>query len=163
MRHHGRHAPLRPRRLRPWQLAVERQGTGSAHLRASRRREHAGNDRCYGSWADDRGGRKWLRQAPPTGFEPATQLLAAVGCVTALNFYPGFAGRFHKVWEKEYWPCKAACTQEPSCARSYYEKHMWRCKASALAAHDAAVHLPADQLHSLPPLNVTPPCARGLG
>ena len=78
-----------------------------------------GNDKCWGVWTDDKGGRRWLRQEPPHGFEPRQQLLAALGCVTMLTFYPGFAGRFHKFWEKEYWPCKARCTQDKACGRTY--------------------------------------------
>jgi N-acetylgalactosamine 4-sulfate 6-O-sulfotransferase len=109
----------------------------------------AGNDRCFGQWRDDKGGRKWLRQAAPPTFDPKRHLLAALGCVTSLIFYPGFAGRFHKYWERAYWPCKAECNDDPKCAKTYYEKHMWPCKSKALAAHDQTVAVPG--------LNATPP------
>ena len=70
---------------------------------------NVGNDRCWAYHNSDKGGRAWLRKEAPEGFEPKRQLLAALGCVTSLTFYPGFAGRFHKYWEQSYWPCKAAC------------------------------------------------------
>ena len=52
-----------------------------------------GNDACFGQWRGDRGGRKWLTAALPKQFEPKRQLLAALGCVTGLQFYPGVAPR----------------------------------------------------------------------
>ncbi|KAL1530812.1 hypothetical protein AB1Y20_001708 [Prymnesium parvum] len=115
-----------------------------------------GNDGCFGAWRDDSGARRWLRRAPPPAFEPRRQLLAALGCVTALQFYPGFAGRFHKVWEEHYWPCKARCMATASCAQSYYDTKQWRCKAAALRAHDAAVRLPPAGDGSAA-VNATPP------
>jgi len=72
-----------------------------------------------------------------------------------LTFYPGFAGRFHKFWEKEYWPCKAKCVREKACEKTYYQREMWPCKQAALAAHDRAALLPTTA--STPALNVTPP------
>lgn len=113
------------------------------------------NDKCFQTWTDDKGGRRWLRQAAPAGFDARRQLLAALGCVTMLTFYPGFAGRFHKFWEKVYWPCKAKCVREKACEKSYYQREMWPCKQAALAAHDRAVLLPTTA--STPALNVTPP------
>ena len=105
-----------------------------------------GNDKCYGAWTDDAGGRRWLSKGmAKVAFDPERQLVAALGCVTALNFYPGFAGRYHKFWEREYWPCKAACTKDKECSRTYYDasnpRGMWMCKGRALAAHDRAVSL----------------------
>ena len=114
-----------------------------------------GNDRCFQTWTDDKGGRRWLRQTAPAGFDARRQLLAALGCVTMLTFYPGFAGRFHKFWEKEYWPCKAKCVREKACEKTYYQREMWPCKQAALAAHDRAALLPTTA--STPALNVTPP------
>ena len=134
-----------------------------------------GNDACFGQWRDDRGGRKWLTAALPKDFDPKRQLLAALGCVTGLQFYPGgrsytmlappiphrrathsapthcdrdpsmhgigFAGRFHKFWEKSYWPCKERCMSDTACSHSYYETKQWPCKADALRAHDETVRL----------------------
>ena len=34
-----------------------------------------GNDRCWQHWNTDAGGRKWLRQALPSGFDAQRQLL----------------------------------------------------------------------------------------
>ena len=75
--------------------------------------------------------------------------------VSNLDRTQGFAGRFHKFWESSYWPCKAACTKDKACEKTYYTERMWPCKAKALAAHDRAVLLPATG--SAPALNVTPP------
>ena len=116
-----------------------------------------GNDKCFGAWNEDKGGRKWLRQARPESLDPERQLLAALGCVTMLTFYPGFAGRFHKFWEREYWPCKGRCVNDKTCERRYFAPggQMWPCKNAALEAHDKAVLLPASG--NVPALNVTPP------
>ena len=117
----------------------------------------AANERCWGRHSNDKGGRLWLRQRPPDGFDPKRQVLAAFGCVTSLLFYPGFANRFHKFWEVAYWPCKASCMHNKTCARHYFEPtgQMWPCKAKALAFHDRATHLSATAAE--PALNVTPP------
>ena len=116
---------------------------------------NVGNDRCFQHWSNDRGGRTWLQQPAPRGFDPQRHLMAAFGCVTQQAFYPGFAGRFHRAWEAKYWPCKAACMADPKCAPHYFEKRVWRCKARALAAHDRATRLAATS--DAPGLNVTPP------
>ena len=121
-----------------------------------------GNDQCFGTWPNDKGGRAWLQRGSPKGFEPKKHVMAALGCVTLMQHYPGFAGRFHKWWEKAYWPCKAKCIDDPSCSRTYYQAKMWSCKAEALATHDRAVFTGgrvADGagVTSSPPLNVTPP------
>ena len=65
--------------------------------------------------------------------------MAALGCVTQLTFYPGFAGRFHKWWEEKYWPCKASCAQDKACWRHYFSNdgRVWQCKGQALAASRA--------------------------
>lgn len=60
-----------------------------------------GNDRCFQSWSDDGGGRRWLRRPLPQGVDPRHQLVLATGCVTQLIFYPGFAGRFHKCTSRD--------------------------------------------------------------
>ena len=114
-----------------------------------------GNGACFGQWKGDEGARKWLTAPLPKGFQPRRQLLAAMGCVTGLQFDPGFAGRFHTVWEKSYWPCKERCMSDSTCARSYYETKQWPCKADALRAHDEAVGL-RDAGGALA-LNATPP------
>lgn len=72
----------------------------------------ASRDRCWQSWTNDRGGRQWLQRSPPRGFDPRRHLMAALGCITALTYYPGFAGRFHKF-------CAASrCIDAPSKACS---------------------------------------------
>ena len=116
-----------------------------------------GNHRCWAHHTNDKGGRTWLRQTPAAGFDPKHHLMAALGCVTALTFYPGFAGRYHKYWEQSYWPCKAACQSNRTCWRSYFEPHgqVWPCKAAALAQHDRAVHLAPTATEGA--LDVTPP------
>lgn len=116
-----------------------------------------GNDRCWKAWTNDQGGRRWLKQSLPKGFDPHRHVLAALGCVTNLNFYPGFAGRFHKHWESAYWPCKAACVKEKQCEKHYFSQdgQQWPCKWKALAYHDTKVRLAPS--HDFPEVNVTPP------
>lgn len=124
--------------------------------------KQSSNAGCFGSWDGDGkgGGSKWLRsQRLPADFDASKKLVAALGCVTSLIFYPGFAGEYHMWWEKSYWPCKAACLNDPACSRGYYNdpgpRGQWACKAKALAAHDREVALPA--AGATPALNATPP------
>ena len=120
--------------------------------------EPLGNtDACYATWRDDGGARTWVRRFGAHA-RNASKLVAAVGCVSMLQYYPGFAGRFHKWWEDSYWPCKARCMADKACARTYYSKGQWTtCKPAALAAHDAAVALAADPASGGASANATPP------
>lgn len=108
-------------------------------------------------WKDDMAGKRWLRnlngnRPSKKDWRPGSQLLAGLDCQSSLAFYPDAAGRFHKWWEADYWPCKARCTQDKQCEKRYYQQEQWStCKPSALAAHDRAVNVP----HSS--VNVTPP------
>ena len=105
------------------------------------------NDRCFQHWNKDKGGRDWLRRTEDARFDPAKQLLAALGCVTDLAFYPGFPNRFHKFWEEPYWPCKASCVANRECWRTYFQDdgEVWKCKAKALGYHDKKVAHPRPQ------------------
>jgi hypothetical protein len=116
-----------------------------------------GNERCFAHWTNDKAGRQWLRKRAPEGFDPSRQVLAALGCVTMLTFYPGFAGRFHKYWEESYWPCKAECVRDKQCEREYFSPkgRQWPCKLAALRHHESKVSLP--RTADSPALNVTPP------
>ena len=119
------------------------------------------NDRCFQHWTNDKGGRSWLRRKESAGFDPRQHLLAALGCVTSLAFYPGFPNRFHKFWEEPYWPCKAACVGNKTCWRNYFEAtgEVWKCKAKALAYHDSKVLVRGEAQGggASASFNVTPP------
>ena len=138
-----------------WQCGVQKLRSALRHHPSLE--SLTGSDACYATWRDDAGGRAWVRRVGGVA-RNASKLVAALGCISMMQYYPGFAGRFHKWWEQSYWPCKGRCMDDRSCARTYYSKGQWAtCKPAALAAHDAAVALP--NLHSSDGMvvNATPP------
>jgi len=145
-----------------WQCGMKRfAGALRAHPNLTAPTGPLASSACWSHWTEDIGGAHWLRNLGgarlDASFDPARQTLAALDCVSMFSFYPGFGGRFHKFWEKSYWPCKSACMADKQCERTYYDKDQWStCKPRALAAHDEMVRWPVGGGTPLA-ANVTPP------